>query len=206
MSDGISREIVKPHQCVMGFGIPTTWGAFAEVVDTLCNREFIPVYYRSNWNRYHHDVVRHFDDVLPELAALGVTICHKLTRGMLLNFLNDRGCRVFILFTHFNENAVELFDGLTGIDDFVDLVPCQFDGILDLCVCHPASLVKRLTNKRPSCLKRYSLGKATPVIWIYFYETLFLSLAGSDMNYGQVLRQTVLLMTGGLLHEEEVCK
>lgn len=204
MSDGISREIVKPRQCAMGFGIPTTWDAFAEVIDTPCNREFIPVHYRSNWNRYYHDVASHFDDVLPELAALGVTICHKLTRGMLSTLLGARDCRVLILFTHFNTSAVEFFDGLTGIGDFVDLIPCQFDGILDLCVCHPESLVKRLTKERPRCLKRYSPKRATPVIWIYFYQALFLSLAGADINYGQALRQTVKLMIDGLPREEEV--
>jgi hypothetical protein len=74
--------------------------------------------------------------------------------------------------------------------DVIAAVPDRFNGILDLCVCHPKELAKTLERLRPRCLVRSSNREATPVFWLYFYDVLTTILQTRRTTYTAALEET----------------
>ena len=102
--------------------------------------------------------------------------------------------KVVILFSHWNENQVEFIDGMAGIKRVVDSTPQPLHGILDLCVCHPCQLVEALRGPLGNdSVIRYSISRATPSLWIRFYEVLFRLLDCEDLSYGKAWVRTAQL-------------
>ena len=98
---------------------------------------------------------------------------------------------IVILFSHWREDTIEFFDGLVGIPDIVKAIPYEFEGLIDLCVCHPEKLTFALRSERPKCLIRYTQKKATPYIWLYFYLMVFKRLKEENITYLQALELTI---------------
>lgn len=79
---------------------------------------------------------------------------------------------VVILIAHWTEQGVELADRITPDDQFIDAVPDR-DVIIDLSVCHPMRLARRLRDTRPRAMVRDSERAATVFLWLHFYAIVF---------------------------------
>lgn len=132
-----------------------------------------------------------FDRVIPIITALGARIIHELTLSEFGNLFANKNIDVVILFSHWNENTVEFYDGLYEVSVIVQKVPPEFGGIIDLCVCHPERLAIELRQERPRCLTRYANNIATPSFWLYFYLALFRFLSDCNLTYLSALEKTV---------------
>ena len=188
MGDGIAFERIRPSDCAIAFGIPTTEAAFWDALDDHSNREFVPAVCRGIWTRYANDVVRHLDIVLPDLANRGVTVCRDLTPKVFSNLLENPRFRAVILFAHCRPDAIEFSDSLKAIAEVLELIPPDFDRILDLCGCESKELLRRVKGARHHCLVKGTNEALTPVVWIYFYQILFqnlglAALANTPMTY-----------------------
>ena len=104
--------------------------------------------------------------------------------------------RVVILFSHWIDDSVEFDDGLHGLDAIVSQVPVEFDGVVDLCVCHPCALVMRLRRERPECLVKRTRSKARVSFWLQFYQILFRVLAAGDLAYSDAVAVTLHQLKG----------
>lgn len=179
MKPPISERIVKPENCVIAFGIPTTREAFYNHLKL--RREFASMYFE--WSRYNHFVAAIFARVEPALRELGVRIRTEITLSQFGQLFTGE-FDVVILFAHWRQGAIEFADGLAEVSSIVPAVPREFNGLLDLCVCHPTDLVIALERTRSNLLKKY-LGerKATPRVWLNFYVALFTHLRDENVTY-----------------------
>lgn len=181
---------MKPSECVLAFGIPTSEEEFWEAKEDP-TRDFVsnccPV-----WQVYKCDVVAHLEEVTPYLKGLGVKIIYGLKLSDLRRLLTDNSNKVVILFSHWRDDSVEFFDGMASADAVVDEVPADFTGIIDLCVCHPVRLAIKLRDHLPlESLVKFTSSKSTPYKWLYFYWAVFTILDDSDVSYLEALKQSV---------------
>ncbi len=180
--------IIKPNDCVMGFGIPTSKHTFFS-----SRHEGDKGFASGVWLKYRHDFVNPLQNILPALIALKVTIVFDLTLERFGKiFLNER-YKVIILFSHWANDSVEFFDGFAKTSYIVENIPKETDKIIDLCVCQSGPLKDKLKQNRPNCLVRSVQKKeATPYLWLKFYSTLFRHLNQENISYTQALKDTAV--------------
>jgi hypothetical protein len=176
----ISRRVVKPSDCVLAFGIPTTRAGF-RAAEESANADFAKRFL-GGWAQYHAQFVIDLETVEPLLRNWGVTVLHEATLGDFARAL-EGPFDVAILFSHWHEDAVEFRDGLESTSAIMSAVPAAYSGILDLCVCHPLTLVKELRMHRGNCIVKYLATEAAPHYWLYFYRTLFSQLNSRSLTY-----------------------
>lgn len=181
---------MKPSDCILAFGIPTSEEEFWDAKDDA-ERDFVnnccPV-----WQVYSFDIISHLKEVTPYFQRLGVNIVYGLKLSDLRCLLTNNSTKTIILFSHWEDDSVEFFDGMASSDAIVNEVPADFTGIIDLCVCHPKNLpIKLRKHLHPDSLVKYTDNKNTPYKWLYFYWTVFTMLDESDISYLDALRKSV---------------
>jgi hypothetical protein len=186
-------HVVKPSDCIMAFGIPTSRKAVSDALANPANRDFVvnccPV-----WEKYDFEIVSEVEFVEPAIKSLGVRVVHNLTLEDFGELFRQQPYAI-ILFCHWQNEAIEFADGVKPVPALISKVPDAFSGLLDLCVCHPESLAVSLHNSRPNCLTRYTNTPAIPAYWLYFYWALFKVLRDSDMTYLDALETTIRFFT-----------
>jgi hypothetical protein len=184
----ISKKIIKPENCIIVFGIPTSKEKFRQH-QLSKNSDFAKRF--TNWSQYHYQFVSNIERLSPIITELGVSIIYDLKFRDFETLFNKNKIDVIVLFSHWNSNSIEFDDGLADIQSIVNKIPLDFYGILDLCVCHPEELTKMLRKFRPNCLVKYTHKKATPFLWIYFYMVLLKYLKDYDVTYLEALEKII---------------
>jgi hypothetical protein len=124
------------------------------------------------------------DLILPAIERTGVRIAREVSLARFSSLLGEQGVDVVILFSHWHRSAVEFADGLKTVSEIIDAIPTTFCGILDLSICHPLELVKRLKAERPNiAMIRFATVLTTPRLWLFFYLALFKTLSAKDIAY-----------------------
>lgn len=185
----IARRIVKPENCVLAFGIPVTKETF--LADQQQKDNDFARLFNGIWQRYFFEIVRYVQKAAPIFTQLGLHIQYDLTLPQFGELCRDSKFDVIILFSHWLDNAVEFADGLAETESIITQIPPGFSNFLDLCVCHPESLIIALREHRPNCLTRYIDKPATPKVWLYFYLELFNYLKQQEVTYLQALEGTL---------------
>lgn len=196
---GIGRKIIKPINCVLAFGIPTSREGFVEW-EGRPEKDFVQGFL-GGWPQYDHLVVSIFNSIEPVLREWKVTVIQDLTVAGLGSLFRNR-FDVIILFSHWKGDAVELFDGFVDPCGFLKQVPEEFSGLIDLCVCHPCALTLALRRYRNKCLVKDITTKATPGFWLYFYLALFKLLKDEDLTYLAALERVVDMFIKKGRHDE----
>ena len=197
MEEGISNRIIKPEKCVFCFGIPTSENSFYK--DQKHPTKNFAKRFNGVWAKYDYQIVSHIKKIEPKIIKYGVTVVHGLTLQKFGKLLNKNNFLVIILFSHWENNALEFYDGFAEISAIVDEIPREFSGILDLSICHPIPLTIALKKERPNCLVRFTNKEATPYLWLNFYETLFWHLKQQNLTYLKAIEEVV----GAFLKESD---
>lgn len=187
MTNSIVEKIIKPANCALGFGIPTLKPDFHSDLNKE-NKDFAK-HYGGKWRKYYHQFISILHEVEPILLNMGITIEYNMTLADYRELLRQK--EVVILFSHWHKDKVEFHDGLKDISEIVQTIPISFDGIIDLCICHPTQLSFLIRKKRPNCLVRYIPNKATPAFWLHFYLVLFKHLQKTDNTYLTALEEVI---------------
>ena len=180
---------VGPADCSILFGVPTSEQGFSLQAENPEEHDFIQSQ-RLTWPKYQHFFAGPCCGVLEDLRRWGVQVVEDARIEDLAAPFSE-GRSVMILFAHWSEaeGSVELSDGVTDPSHIVASIPTAFEGILDLCVCHPQALVARVKADRPGCVVKYTGTTATPLLWLYMYHILFKLLNERPMNYFTALAQ-----------------
>lgn len=153
----------------IAFGIPTTreefFQSFSPPVSDYTRR------WLGGWGQYRAQFVADLEMVTPDLERDGVAIVRKLRLPQLSGLFTKY--RVVVLFSHWTSDGVEFFDGLASTERILSQIPPTYDGVFDLCVCHPIGLVQKLLNQRPPYFVKWVQHEATPHYWLYFYRDIF---------------------------------
>lgn len=184
----ITQKIVKPANCALAFGIPASEERFMarQLAD---DADFAKRF--TGWGQYHHQIGGIMEQLCPVLTGWGVTVVHHTTLDAFAELFHREGLDVIILFSHYTQESVEFDDGMAGVPAVIEKIPAAFDGLLDLCVCHPNDLVDRLRRKRPRCVVKRTHSTATPYIWLYFYRALFKYLHANEATYLEGLERII---------------
>lgn len=184
----IAHKIVRPENCVLAFGIPTSYEGFSKALDGSYKGDFI---LNTVWEKYYFEIVSHLEIVEPVISKFGARVLHDVTLAGFGSIFSDDPPDVAILFSHWKDQSVEFADGLAHVSRIIEQVPLGFSGLLDLCVCHPENLAIRLRHSRPNCLVRFTNKIATPYLWLYFYMTVFKILHENNVTYLQALEMAI---------------
>jgi hypothetical protein len=191
-----SELILKPSDCTLAFGVPTSVGAFERLARSPGRRGFASLE-RFTAEEYGWSVADCYGREAPPMVALGARLENDVTREDFERLLRDQSRPVVVLFAHWEDDqpdrpgGVEFADGLAPLDDVIAAVPESYDGVLDLCVCHPCKLVPRLRQQRPTLGPiRFAESQLTFALWLRLYRVLLHLLAEREITYFDALEET----------------
>jgi len=187
------EDVVKPSQCIFAIGLPTSRAAFERDRRSEL-KDFVPKRLPS-WLRYTHEIILPFRHYLPHYRKLGVQVVEEVDETTLRSLFSENSHAVLILFSHFTDQHVELSDRMVSVTRFVELVPEGFDGIIDLCVCHPDGLPFRLRDERPASSIKFTHREATTAAWLAMYRVMFELLKRCEMSYAKGLEGAIVRLT-----------
>lgn len=193
MAYAITNRISKPGNCIIGFGIPTSENGFFNCyIDNVDNR-FAKGF--SSFPEYQSQFIQPYKRISSRMITLGTRIVPDLTLSQFGSMFDRSGVHAVILFSHWQDNgAIEFKDGFADINSIIDHVPRGYAGILDLCVCHPNSLINQLRPARPNCIIKWINLKVKPISWLYFYWALFQYLNHGKKSYMQGLEDLIVAL------------
>lgn len=87
--------------------------------------------------------------------------------------------------------AIEFRDGLATIPEFVDCVPIDFDGLLDLTLCRSTICGEALRRRRSVCLAKVNRLTVDPIPAALRYTLTLMSLARAPRPYLEVVAEAV---------------
>jgi hypothetical protein len=143
-----SRRVISPKECAVAFGIPTTAAEFA-FASQNGQSDYVTSWY-GGLPQFRRTLLGDLERFMRFAEHCKLPIIQALTLPKFTALLSGQ-FEVVVLFSHFDDDHVEFKDGFLCSQQVPEAIPPAFEGILDLCVCHPASLVKKLDANRP-CL------------------------------------------------------
>lgn len=180
----VSRRVILPQRCVLAFALATTESGYTQSKEDTA-REYVRLGYPV-WQRYEKEVLRSINKIVPHLKTWGVHIANDVGSAALSALFASGAYDVIVLFTHYNRSLgkLELWDGMTGIDQVLHIIPPDFNGIIDLTACETHdTLVMPIRKHSPQCLVRHSTLPVTPDIWLYFILAMFSIIREGNMSY-----------------------
>jgi len=170
---------VKTDQCILAFTIPLSQREFFDHVKKP-EKDFARNCC-SSWSKYRKEVVEVLSELEPGYKRLGVQIIHRLKAND-LNSCFTQKCRYMILIAHWYCNEVEFYDQMLSCTEFASVIPEDYDGIIDLCVCTPEPLAQIIKDSRPDCTIRYSHTRASLSFWLQFYNVFFHTIHKDELS------------------------
>src|SRR5262249_35005078 len=136
-AQSVTERVTLPSDCILAFGVPTSEeGFYLSAADP--GREYSGQYL-GGWPQYDELFVSQVRRYAKRYTALGVQVVHGL-RSVDVTGLFAK-VSVVTLFTHWGSSGVELCDGMLSPYGLIKLIPEEFSGVLDLCVCHPDDFI-----------------------------------------------------------------
>lgn len=83
--------------------------------------------------------------------------------------------------------CLELADRLCTVWEFIEQIPCDFDGILDLTVCHSLIHAEAIRRARSPCNALCNRGRAKAHVRLLIYRRAILSLSDRAEPYEDVM-------------------
>ena len=105
----VSEKIIKPQNCVLCFGIPTSRNDF--FIDIRDEKKEFAKLFKGGWIQYYSQISIHIEKLENIYKELGVKIVHKLTIENFGQILQSKKFDVVILFSHWSKDAIEFNDG-----------------------------------------------------------------------------------------------
>ncbi|MEJ7804548.1 MAG: hypothetical protein WKG03_01315 [Telluria sp.] len=166
------RPPVLPVHCTVVIGLPCTRQGFERSLrgsDDAYARQ-----YPGGWDQYCVQWLTPMSHFARAAQSLHVNLVPEASPATLKASFNRPDLAV-----------VEMAGGFASVRDLVDMVPDRFDGVLDLCICHPDGLAAALVREKPACLVRFKPRKVSPLWWLHYFEGLFHMLASGKFTYAQ---------------------
>jgi len=192
----IATRSIRPEECAVAFGVPTGEAAFRATSRGGDSRFFARKF--AGFGHYEARFLRPYGRATRSMRGSGVRVVPDLTLDAWSELFRSSEVHVVILFSHWEEGAIELHGGFARAGPIVERVPTGTEKIVDLTVCRSVALADELVRERPECVVRLSLGKADelgakldPALWLGFYRALFLSLKRNPRSYMQAVEDAV---------------
>lgn len=162
---------ISARNCTIAVGLPLDRSEFEESLKN--SPHTYGAGFVAGWHQYAVQWLAPFRQFLSECMDLGVTFEPTASLQAVKTCFHRREMRVLLLISHWHDERVEWSGRFEPIQSLVDCVEQDFDGVLDLCICHPKRLRELLDIDRPKCLIRYSTQEVDPAYWLPYFKGLF---------------------------------
>jgi hypothetical protein len=196
--------MTRPNDCVIAFALPTTEQGFKCSVRQR-HSEYVHRF-AGGWEQYR-TVCEDLRNCINQCRKIGVQIVEEVrfdqwqalfqncVVALFAHWISDIGEVESIgegRATRSSDETIELWDCQASADDLVSQIPDEFDGVLDLSVCHPFVLVDKIKRCRRKCTVKYFPDELLPSVWAEMYIATFRYLeqtagndaAGGSSNHG----------------------
>lgn len=179
----------KPQDWLFGFSMPLDRAGYdAQLArpDSFDLLQQLP----GGWRAYRDGLLAPSIEALDFYRTLGVRVETDFTVAKMEELCRHLGRnKAFTLVAHWTDHGVELADGIVPFEAVVEAVPPLYDGIVDLCVCHPIPLVAALRLRRPALRAvKYVDAPVSLLLWLRLYKALFALLASRDVDADDALQ------------------
>lgn len=179
----LAQPAVLPAHCTVVIGLPCTRRGFEHSM--RASDEAYARQYPGGWDQYLVQWLAPMNQFARAAQSLGVNLVQEVSPATFKASFLRPDLAVLVLMSHWSADAVEMDGGFTSVRDLVDMVPDRFDGVLDLCICHPDGLAAALVREKPACLVRFKPRTVSPLWWLHYFEGLFRMLASGKFTYVQ---------------------
>lgn len=198
----VLQRVVKPSNCGLVFGIPTG-GDFVSSRLSSHLSAFAKSYSKLEYDDVVLKPYKATIGILEKKRGFGLNVVHRATLEDFGDCFQGR-FDVIILFSHWQDDRVELWDDFYSPETVADRIPASFSGLVDLCVCQPSGLPEAIKRKAPNSFVRYSERKVNARVWLRFYMLLFRLLAEGELTYlGAFLLAMKYLLKDGKASQEK---
>ncbi|WP_206243398.1 hypothetical protein [Novosphingobium terrae] len=178
--------ITRPHDWIFAIALPESEAEYRTQFGAPERFDFI---HRipGGWRVYERSLLRQIRDSVAYYRSLGVIVELNFTFAAFKELAWQSGPnKAVTLVAHWTSAGVEFVDGIAPFDAIAKAVPETYNGIIDLCVCHPAPLVVALRQERPAIRAiRFIDAPASLLLWLRLYKALFATLATEELDaYG----------------------
>lgn len=165
------QMVISAGNCTIAVGLPLTRTEFEKSLKH--SPDIYGAGFAAGWNQYAAQWLTPCHRFLNECMDLGVM--YEPTDSLLAvkKCFDRREMRVLLLISHWHEGRIEWSGRFESIESLVACIQKDFDGVLDLCICHPKRLRELLDLDRPNCLIRYSTQEVDPEYWLPYFKGLF---------------------------------
>jgi hypothetical protein len=191
MREDLIQRVIKPADCTLAFGIPTSLQEYRRYRLAREDHDFISRF--GNQERdFELAVLEYMERIIPAIEQTGARVERAITLKRFGALLCDPSRLVLTVFSHWNEDSVEFADGMAPISRIVKEVPLEYSGIVDLCVCNPNDLVMKLRQQRPRiALIRHTDANLAVGLWLWVYLELFKILQEAELTWLTALETTL---------------
>jgi hypothetical protein len=195
------EQAIAPDDCMILFALPITKNDFLRHRNTKPDsnkcRDFIPrmIPYLV---KYEKQIITPIKKVLPWFKQWGVNVVENATLADFHRATYLSKIKVVILFSHWTQNCAEFDDGLWSVPEIVNGISIDFNGYIDLTICHPIGLALTIRRERPSVLlTKYVTKQAYTDIWMNYFFIVFKILKCRQETYLSASTQAAKLFLNG---------
>lgn len=155
--------------CKIVVGIPVTPTELREAMVDPRGRDLVTGGAIS-MSQYTREIIQPFATLIPVWRALGARVHTGVTAQTLAREIAQGPTALLVLLSHWvdePEPAIELFDGMRPVAEVAALLPADFDGAVDLCICQSLALSKQVHARCPKAIVKWLNVPATPVVWFH---------------------------------------
>lgn len=146
------------------------------------------------WLKFEEKVVNPYKKVKNFFSKYGFSFTENVTFPMFEKLILSN--HVNILFSHTqrenNYERIEFHDKMRTSEEILEAIPINYDGVLDLSVCHPIITSNLILNNRRTAIVKNSNKVITLNWWIYFISITFEIILNKNVPfYSNALEMTV---------------
>ncbi|MGZ3790660.1 MAG: hypothetical protein ACXVCQ_19205 [Bacteriovorax sp.] len=178
----ITEKPIAVNRCVMAIAVPLTENGYrTDRSEPREKKDFS--HFIEPFPLYQEKIISPVTRTIKILETAGVSIFTEVSLSDFSQLFDGR-FDVIILFTHSCKQRIEFRDGLSLAENVVDQIPKEFEGIIDLSICHPTELVKTIDRILPNVVCHYINELVTPIIWMQYFIFIFKHLLDNpNINY-----------------------
>lgn len=163
--------MLKPTDCNFMFCLPLSKNEFdGDLKNT--QKDFLKTNQGLNWEHYDSEILGNYRDLKCGFENFGFEFSERVTFQDFLG-LKDK-YHVNIIFSHCkSRNEIEFFDRLVDDKEFIESIPLNYSGFIDLSVCQPILIAERLREERKKTKIKYTEKIIEAERWLLVYKEVF---------------------------------
>lgn len=195
-------SLITPKDIIVANCLPVNKQTFLRHKAASVEKHEYAKHCRGGWESYYKlELGKYLSSTLTRFEKLGIRVIRELTISQWQDIFISKSA-VVLLIAHWKDNisensaSIEFSDGFVTIEKMVEYIPANREMIIDLCVCHPLSLVEHIKSERQKVIVVHRNVEVLPHIWLLIYSVAFAELAKNTTDYATALEIAIKKIIG----------